>query len=95
MDTKSKVEYILLKYPATKFSRYEFLLYFLSEFHQAEYRELNYIIPAIQLRQFFAELETINRTLRQFLRKDERFKIPPEIDIKRKRKAKEFAMEFK
>lgn len=94
MNIREKVEFILLKFPATKFHRSEFLLCFLAEFHQAEYKDMNYIIPAIELRQFFAELETINRTLRAFLKEDKRFSLPKECDLLRKRKEFEFKINF-
>lgn len=95
MTIKENVEFILLKYPATKFHRAEFLLSYLVEFHQSQYKDLNYEIPAIELRQFLADLETIWRTVREFLKKDKRFELPIEANLKRKRLQKDFQMNFK
>ena len=94
MSIKEKIEYILLQYPQTKFNRYEFYLQYLHEFHQAEYKDTNYIIPSIQLKAFFADWSTLDREIRKFLKEDKRFKIPAEIDLLRKRKEAEYRLNY-
>jgi len=101
MTLQEKIIFILLTYPETKFHRTEFFVHYLAEFHQMELisgenveEGFFYMIEPIQLRAFFSDFATVERTLRKILKEDKRFKLPPEADMKRALKAKEFAIQY-
>jgi hypothetical protein len=53
-----------------------------------------YAIEPIQLRAFFSDFATIERTLRKILKENEMFKLPKEAELKRKLLQNKFAQQY-
>lgn len=84
MTIKERIKYTLRKYPDTKYNRAEFMLRYMGEF----YGVAIYITFA-QFKEFWADEAGIERSLRECLKEDE-FKLKPEQDQRRYKKASEF-----
>ena len=95
MTNEEKIKFLLLNFPQTKFLRGDFWVQYLIEFRQMRPASNGeYAIEPIQLRAFFSEFPTIERTLRKILKEDKNFQLPPEANLKRSIKARGFAIQY-
>jgi len=89
MTIEEKIKYVLRKYPATKFSRAEFMW----KYCETYYEVAVYMLKS-QFLEFWKNEATIERKLRDVLREPE-FKLKPKQDQKRYSKAATFKEQLK
>ncbi len=92
MTNKETVEYILNKFPETKYNRCDFFLKYIEQFLNGG--KPLFFITKEQFRNFWIGFAGIERTLREIL-KDPKYAPKPEQDQKRYKKAKNFQIDFK
>jgi len=86
MTNGEKIDYVLNKYPETKFNRADFFIKYMEE-----YQGVKFYITYDQFKAFWKDFAGVERTLRDKLRD----KLPKEADSKRYEKAEEFRDEFR
>ena len=88
MSYEEKCRFILRKYPEVKFKRGAFARKFGEEFYEiVMYATLD------QFEAFFKDWESISRSYREVL-KEQEFRLKPELDAQRYKKASEFQKQY-
>ena len=89
MIIRKQVEYVLEKYPESKYNRADFAWHYGEEFYEFKIYCLKH-----QFKEFIKDWSAVERELRDALKKPE-FKLKPEIDQKRYEKAEQFKIKYK